>query len=182
MKTVIISMFVVLWMGTLHAQKVIQLDAATVTYKAPKVVTTSNLANFVYEVKKDHENHFMKNPIRFLEENFDFKSLNLKDNENQSTEVSFLSRKGYLKATFDKKGELMKTSQRFRDIAIPTSVWREIYKNNVGWTMASNLYTAQGKGNRINTELYKVKLTQGKQRKYVKYVPQQIEGGRIAGF
>lgn len=189
MKTIVISLFMVLWMSTIQAQTVMQLDAATVTYKAPKlqlhtkapkVVTTSNLTNLDFEIKEDYENHFMKNPIKFLQENFDVNSLNLKDGGLGNIEVSFLSRKGYLKATFDNKGELVKTSQRFRNIELPQKVWRDIYKENLGWTMASNIYKANGKGNRINNELYKVKLTQGKQKKYVKYVPAKIERGRVA--
>jgi hypothetical protein len=168
-------------MSTLQAQKRIQLDEATVTYNAPKVVTISNLQNFNLEVKEDYENHFMKNPIRFVLENFDIKSFNL-DDEIENIQVSFISRKGYLNATFNKKGELIKTSQRFRDIVLPQKVWRDIYKDNVGWTMASNLYKASGKGSLIDQELFKIKLTQGKQKKYVKYVPQQINEGRVAGF
>ncbi|CAN5397675.1 hypothetical protein BH23BAC2_BH23BAC2_20990 [soil metagenome] len=182
MKTVIFSLFVVLWMGTLQAQKVIHLDAATVTYNAPKVGTTSNLQNFDLEVKEDYENHFMKNPIRFVLENFDIQSLNLEKNGLENVQVSFLSRKGYLNATFNKKGELMETSQRFRDIALPHKVWRDIYKDNIGWNMASNLYKASGKGSSIDQELYTIKLTQGKQKKYVKYVPQKMIEGRVAGF
>lgn len=181
MKTFIITWILVFGMSTLQAQKVIKLDAATVTYNAPKVVTISNLQNFEFEVKEDYENHFMKNPIRFLQENFDIKSFNFED-DIENIQVSFLSRKGYLNATFNKKGELMKTSQRFRDIALPHKVLRDIYKDNIGWTMASNLYKASGKGSRIDRELYKIKFTQGKQRKYVKYVPQQMNGGRVAGF
>ncbi len=181
MKTFIIALILVFGMSTLQAQKVIKLDAATVTYKTPKVVTSSNLQNFNFEVKEDHENHFMNNPIRFVQENFDIKSFNF-DDDIENIQVSFLSRKGYLNATFNKKGELIKTSQRFRDIVLPLKVRRDVYKDNIGWTMASNLYKASGKGSLIDQELYKFKYTKGKQKKYVKYVPQQINGGRVAGF
>ncbi len=182
MKTLIITLILVFGMSTLQAQKVVQLDAAKVTYKTPKVVTISNLKNFDFEVKEDYENHFMKNPIRFVLENFDVKSLNLNEKGIGDIQVSFLSRKGYLNATFNKKGELIKTSQRFRDIVLPLKVRRDIYKDNIGWTMAGNLYKASGKGSLIDQELYKFKFTQGKQKKYVKYVPQPIIEGRVAGF
>lgn len=180
MKTIVIILFLVFGMSTLQAQKTIRLDAATVTSRAPKVVKTSNLQNFDFEVKEIYENQFMKNPIGFLLENFDVKSYNFKENGIDYIQVSFISSKGHLNASFNKKGELMNTSQRFRDIVLPNKVLRDIYKDNMGWTMASNLYKASGKGSLIDKELYTVKFTQGKQKKYVKYVPQPMIFGRVA--
>ena len=181
MKTLIIILILVLGMSTIQAQKVTKLDEARVTYKTSKVVTSSNLQNVNFEVKEAYENHFMKNPISFAQENFDVKSLNL-DDDIESILVSFISGKGYLNATFNKEGELIETSQRFRDIVMPLKVRRDIYKDNIGWTMASNLYKASGKGSNIDKELYKIKLTQGKQSKYVKYVPQKTTEGRVASY
>tara|TARA_R100000935_G_C2821146_1_gene159838 strand:- start:496 stop:1041 length:546 start_codon:yes stop_codon:yes gene_type:complete len=181
MKTLIIILILVLGMSTIQAQKVTKLDEATVTYNTSKVVTSSNMQNVEFEVKEAYVNHFMKNPIRFALENFDVKSLNL-DDDIESVLVSFISGKGYLNATFNKDGELIETSQRFRDIVMPLNVRRDIYKDNIGWTITSNLYKASGKGSLIDKELYKIKLIQGKEKRNVNYVPQKITEGRVAGY
>lgn len=177
MKT-LLSLFLVFCVGAVQAQKVIKLDPATVTYTSPKVLISSNMDNLKFEVKEDFSNHFMSNPIKFVETNFDVKSLGLENYEGVT--VSFITKKGHLNASFDKNGELVRTTQRFEQIPIPMAVWNEIYKENVGWTMVSNLYTASGKGNKINKELYKVKLANGNEIKRIKFVPKPVTAGKIA--
>ncbi len=176
MKTIVSIMLMVFWMGTMHAQ-VISLDPATVKY-SPKVKVTTNLGELDFEIKEAYTNHFVSNPIRFIQENFDFKALDIKGEDE--VEVSFLSRKGYLIATYDAKGDLVRTSQRFKDIKLPLAVWRDIYSQNVGWKMVSNLYTANGMENRIHKEMYKVKLMNGKQTKNIRLIPETVSGGRVA--
>lgn len=186
MKTILFSLCMAICMMTVQAQKVTLLDPATVVYSPTKISTSSNLEGLHFEVKEEYQNQFMKNPIRFLEKNFDLASMNLDEFKGRDgvdeIEVQFNNSKGYLKATYDLDGELQKTSQRFKNIAIPSYVWNKIYRENTGWSMLSNLYVAKGKANRINKEVYKVKMSDGNRTKTVKFVPNNGVDGRVAGF
>lgn len=175
MKT-LLSLFLVFCVGAVQAQKVIALDPATVTFAS--VTTNSNMDNLEFEVKEDFFNQFISNPIKFVETNFDFKSLGIEDYDE--VEVSFITRKGYLKATYDEKGELVKTSQNFKQIRLPRSVWEEIFKEHQGWSLVSNQYTATGKGNKVNKELYRIKLEKGKEIKKLKIIPKPLHSTKVA--
>ncbi|MCM4159818.1 hypothetical protein DHB64_07940 [Antarcticibacterium sp. W02-3] len=161
-------------MGNLHSQ-VIPLDPATVTFQ--KVKTSSNLGNVTIEVKENYANYFSKDPIKFIEENFSLASLDL--DEYEEIEVKFISNKGFLLATYDANGELKDTFQKFRDITLPRAVWSEIYNDNIGWSMAGNLYIASGTKNNLENQKYKVKLVNGKEVKRVKFIPGETRDGRV---
>lgn len=187
MRTILFSMCMVFLMSTtVLAQKVTLLDPATVTYSPSKILTSSNLEGLYFDVKEEYQNQFMKNPIRFVEENFDLNSMDLQAYKEMTDideiVVNFNNSKGHLIATYNNVGELQKTSQRFRDIAIPTHIWKQIYRENPGWNMESNLYVATGKTNRINKEIYKIKFSNGNKSKTVKFRPDNGEEGRVAGF
>ncbi len=174
MKTVFLFFFLVCLMGNLHSQ-VIPLDPATVTFE--KVKTSSNLGNITIEVKENHANHFAENPIRFIEENFSLKSLDLSDYDE--VEVKFKTRKGFLLATYDANGDLKETFQKFKNIPLPRSVWSEIYNDNLGWSMASNIYIASGRQNNLDHQKYKVKLVNGKEVKRVNFISGKIKDSRV---
>lgn len=173
MKAVILSLFLVFCFMTLQSQ-VIPLDPVTF----PKVKTSSNLDGITFEVKENYANHFAENPIRFIEENFDLKSLDLTDYDE--VEVEFKNNKGFLLATYDNNGELKKTYQKFEDINLPMAVWRDIYRDNIGWSMVSNQYIASGKLNKLDKQKYKVKLVNGKEVKRVKFIPRESHEGKLA--
>ncbi len=164
-------------MGTAQAQKAITLDPATVNYSSPVISVSFNRNNFDLEIREDYFNHFANNPIKFVEEKFDFNSLNLDDFEE--VEVKFVSSKGYLKATFDEHGELIRTDQQFKNIALPGHIRNQVYKNNLGWYMVNNKYTASGNTNKIDKELYRINLTDGKKMRRLKFSPAIISEGRM---
>lgn len=165
------------WMSTAQAQKTIALDPATVNYSSPVILASSNDFNLDLEIREDYLYQFFYNPIKFVEENFDFHSLNLDDSEE--TEVRFITSKGYLKATYNQNGELVKTAQQFKNIILPRYIWNQVYKENEGWTMVNNKYTASGKTNKIDKEVYRIKLSDGKKMRKIKFSPAVVHEGRI---
>lgn len=176
MKTTII-LCLVFWMSTAQAQKTIALDPATVNYSSPAVLVTANGNNVNLEISEEYFNQFFDNPIKFVEENFDFHSLQLQDFEE--AQVRFVTTKGYLNATYDKGGDLVKTSQKFKNIYLPRNIWEQVYKENTGWTMLNNKYTASGKGNKIDKAVYQIKLSDGKKTKNIKISPAVVSEGRM---
>ena len=97
-----------------------------------------------------------------------------------SYQVTFRSSKGYLAAEFDKNGELQRTSQKFKNIALPSALRSELYSSNKGWTMVSNKYVASGKGEFLDKEIYKIRLENANQKRTVKLDPRTISRVSVA--
>jgi hypothetical protein len=166
---------------SVKAQEVTQLEATTVTYNPfiTDVITYGD--NNVFIVREDYAGEFTKNPIKFMKENFDIQnfitfldkknSTDLHKSRYESYQLTFSSDKGYLDAKFSKDGELKGTAQNFKNILVPLDIRRELYTNYKGWNMVKNKYTASGKSDQIDKELYRIKLKNGNKSQIVKIVP-----------
>lgn len=181
MKPIMILLLILCWIGNAEAQVVTQLEEARVTF-SPEVRIVTDLEDVEFKVKENYPNHFAENPIRFMQENFDINELlDVIDTEDfDKIQVSFINRKGYLQATFDKDGDLLNTYQQFKDIALTRDVREQLYNENKGWSMVSNKYVAKGKGNMIEKEKYRIRLKNDGQKKTITIIPSISEGGRVA--
>lgn len=181
MKPMMILLLILCWIGNAEAQVVTQLEEAKVTY-SPEVSVVTDLDNVEFKVKEKYAGHFAENPIRFMQENFDIAELlSAIDTEDfEEIQVSFVNRKGYLKATFDKDGYLLATSQQFKDIALPRDVREQLYNENKGWSMTKNKYVASGKGSMIQKEKYRIRLNNGDKNKNITISPALPAEGRVA--
>ncbi len=92
------------------AQKVIQSGEAPISYDPDAIIVNSDLYSVVFTVKENYIGEFYKNPIQFMKQNFDFKgllsSLNSSDDFDEFL-VTFKSKKGHLKATYNIDVELV---------------------------------------------------------------------------
>jgi len=169
------------WISTSQAQQITELEEAKVKFAPNAVEFSSNLDNYNFIVKESFTGEFLKNPIAFMQSNFDINAFIASvANEYDEYLVTFKSSKGYLEATFDGEGNLEKTSQRFKDIVLPLNVRRELYKKHKGWTMVQNKYLASGKKDRIDNEVYKIKLVNGNKKQNVKIDPRDIGDSGVA--
>ncbi len=181
MKTMLLFLFLLLSMGAMQAQKVIQLGEANISYNPDAIIVNSDLNSVAFTVKEKYSGEFSKNPIQFMKQNFNFQTLLSSVNNVDDFDeflVTFKSKKGYLEATYDSEGELVNTYQRFSNKTPPLDISRQVYTQNQGWTMVSNKYVASGRSDRIDKEFYKIKLENGNQSKNIKVVPRSttIEG------
>ncbi len=174
MKKVVLFLFLLVGMGAMQAQKVIQLGEAHVGYNPDAIIVDSDLNSVGFTVKENYIGEFSKNPIQFMKQNFDFKALlSSIQNADDFDEylVTFKSTKGYLEAVYSKKGYLVQTQQVFKDKVLPLDLRKQVFTNYQGWTMASNKYIASGKLDRIDKEYYKIKLENGNKSRNIKVVP-----------
>jgi len=190
MKNLIIYSLLLFFVVSVKAQEVTQLEETTVTFKSIGFDVVSNLDNYSFIVKENHAGEFSKNPINFMKENFDIQSFisfldrqnrsHLRKTDYESYGVTFSSSKGYLEAKFSKDGELVETSQNFKNILVPLNVRRELYRSYKGWNMVKNNYTASGKSDQIDKELYRIKLKNGNKSQIVKIVPERMGSDIVA--
>jgi len=123
------------------------------------------------------QNFDIQNFISYLDQKI---STDLQKSHYESYRVTFSSSKGYLEAKFSKDGELKETAQNFKNILVPLNVRRELYTNYKGWNMVKNTYTASGKSDQIDTELYRIKLKNGNKSQIVKIVPARMGSDIVA--
>jgi len=181
MKNVIFYSLLFLCVVSVKAQEVTQLEATTVTLVSDGI---SYLDNNVFIVRENYAGELSENPVKFMKENFDIqsyisyldlkKSTDFQKSHKESYEVLFSTNKGDLVAKFSKDGELIETSQNFKNILVPSNIRKELYANYKGWNMVKNTYTASGEGDQIDKELYRIKLKNGNKSQIVKIVPDRM--------
>ena len=190
MKNLFIFSLLLFFVVSVNAQEVTKLKTTTVTFEPFVTDVISFVDNNAFMVKESYAGEFSKNPIKFMNENFDIqnfisyldqkKSTDLQKSNFESYQVTFSSNKGYLEAKFSKDGELTGTAQNFKNILVPLNVRRELYTNYKGWNMVKNTYTASGKSDQIDKELYRIKLKNGNKSQIVKIVPDRMGSDIVA--
>jgi len=181
MKTLFISLLLIAVTSFGNAQE-IELDEAEVRLETNKSKFVKSGDGFTYAVTEKHSGEFEKDPIAFMRSNLDITAMldELAEENFVTYQVTFRSSKGYLAAEFDKNGQLQRTSQKFKNIALPSALRSELYSSNKGWTMVSNKYVASGKGEFLDKEIYKIRLENANQKRTVKLDPTTISRVSVA--
>ena len=99
--------------------------------------------------------------VKKLEEmvaKFDLESSDFYVDEYQTYQVTFYIPKGKILAAYDKNGDIIRTIERFKDVALPLTVRQSISKNYPGWNFKKDIYrvTYNQEGSK---KVYKVVLT-----------------------
>ena len=168
MKTLIFYL-VLLIVGTSQAQEFTELKEAKVGFSPMLSDVERNGNKFSFTIKESFVGEFEKDPLAFMESNFSLDGLisELKHEEYENYEVSFITQKGVLKADFDKEGNLVKSTSRFKNILLPTVVRHDLYRNYKGWAMTKNIHIYLSKKGTVEKNYYKINLENGKDRKRI---------------
>ncbi len=182
MKTLIFLSVFVLWTTISKAQKITKLDEVHIKYSPLNAEITQNGSVFTIKIKSIGVNNFVKNPIGFLNENFDIhKFINSVSYEQYTSyTVEVKSSKGFMIANYDGEGNLMSTRQNFKNILLPYNIRSEVYNSNKGWAMIKNKYNASSKGIILNKAIYKVTLENGTQKRNITINALDIDNGVVA--
>lgn len=112
-------------------------------------------------------------PVEVLESHvasFDLKDADFYSDEYDLYEVSFYIPDGYILASYDKDGTILRTAERFKNVALPRPVIESVAKMYPGWTFAKDTYLVKyhdnNDGGKI-TKKYKIILKKGDERKKV---------------
>ena len=161
--------------GAIAQAQIIELEEAKVDY-FPNLEKGAD-GSYSYVVKENYANEFSTDAIGFMKRNFDMNVFLSEIGENNGADgylITFKNGHGSLEADFDKEGELRGTHQQFRDIIVPDEIRKELYRTHKGWTMVKNKYTANGRGDIIEKELYRIKLQNGNEVRTVKIDPRDL--------
>ncbi|MCC8361188.1 hypothetical protein [Salinimicrobium sediminilitoris] len=168
MKTVIFYL-VLLVLGTSHAQEFTELKEANVGFAPMASSVERNGNSFSFNVKEAVVGEFEKDPLAFMENYFSIEDFisELKPEQYDRYEVSFVSQKGQLIADFDKNGKLVQTNSRFKNTLLPHNLRNDLYRDHKGWAMTKNIRITRGKNGDVSKDYYKINLENGKDRKKI---------------
>lgn len=102
---------------------------------------------------------------------FDVKELDEFDGRKEFFKVKFTSSKGYIIADYDRNGKIVKTSERFRDIALPKNLIKAVLKQ---YPKSSFLMVAYNVDYDDNTakKIYKIKIMNAGKKKNLAINPE----------
>ena len=99
---------------------------------------------------------------------YDVKSSEYYDDQYDEYFISFYLPDGYVLATYDKDGKLMRTAERFKNVALPATVARSVANAYPNWAVSNDVYLVTYKEESGATKLWKVLLKDGDKRRRVK--------------
>jgi len=114
---------------------------------------------------------FVAKPVKLLEQKvatFDVKSLDGYEDEEQDYYVYFKIPVGKILAVYDGDGEIIRTSERFKDIRLPLAVSNAIVERYPGWTIEGDIYMVNYRKDREIIKSYKLFIKKGKMHTRVK--------------
>ncbi len=182
MKTLILYLLILGGILSARAQEVIELKEARVKAESNAVLVKSNLNESVYIIKDNGLVSFTSNPVEFMNQNFNIHDYidSVKDEKYDSYLVSFKSTKGYLEATFDKKGELQKTYSRLQNILLPGDLRSKVYADYPGWVMTKNLHISGTRNEMVTKDFYLINLKNGNKNQKIKIASQASSLGVVS--
>lgn len=168
MKTLIFYL-VLLVLGPGHAQEITELKEAKVGFSPMSSNMERNGNSFSFSIKQSAAGEFEKDPLAFLKAHFSIDGFisELKHEQYDSYEVSFVSRKGFLKADFDRDGNLVKSHSRLKNVLLPGKLREDLYRDHEGWVMTGNIHITGGRNGIIGKDYYKINLENGKDRQRI---------------
>ena len=110
-------------------------------------------------------------PVKVLEKKvatFDLKNADFYEDETQDYDVYFKIPKGSILAVYDGEGEILRTSERFKDISLPLPVSNAIVGKYPGWRISGDIYLVTYGKSKGAKKMYKLFLEKDGKRKRVK--------------
>lgn len=184
MKTLVITSFILCLSLASLAQEIRELAPAHIKVAPISLIKTNVPHEYAYTVNRNYGSEFAENPIAFMKTYFDINEFmaSVNNKNYDSFQVIFNASNGFLNANYSKKGELVKTSQRFKNVALPLAVRRDLYNKTKGWTMVKNTYVAYGKADHLDNERYRIRVEKDGKSKIVKIYPNKLVTERVAGI
>jgi len=124
-----------------------------------------------YKYLNDVGDSEVATPVKILEKkvaNFDLKNASFYEDETLEYSVYFLIPKGKILAVYDGEGEILRTSERFKDVSLPLEVANAVVDKYPGWRISGDIYLVTYRRNKGASKMYKLLLEKGNEKKRVK--------------
>lgn len=124
-----------------------------------------------YKYLNDVGDSEVATPVKILEKkvaNYDLKNAEFYEDETMKYDVYFFIPEGKILAVYNGEGEILRTSERFKDVSLPLSVSNAVVAEYPGWSISGDYYLVTYRKNRGSTKMYKLFLEKGEEKKRVK--------------
>lgn len=160
MKKLIIGLFVLglMTQGFAQITKVEQLSEVVVV-----------AVNYKYLNQVDSQEAAV--PVELLQRKvatYDLKSQDFYDDDFEFYTVSFFIPEGKIVAAYDSNGKILRTIERYKDIALPMDVSMAVAKRFPGWSITKDVYLINYHEAKGVNKKYKLTLENGDKRLKVK--------------
>ena len=110
-------------------------------------------------------------PVKMLQQRlaeYDVKSADFYEDEYDTYFVTFYLPEGQILAAYDKDGKLLRTAEKYKDIALPQVVRNAVTYRFPQWTIRKDVYLVNYYEENKATKVYKLTLQNGNNRFKVK--------------
>jgi hypothetical protein len=110
-------------------------------------------------------------PVKLLQRRaaaYDVKNSEYYEDEYDTYFISFFIPDGQILAAYDKDGKLLRTAEKFKNVALPTSVAQSVVTRFPNWRISKDVYLVNYYEVEGANKVYKLLLENGKKRIKVK--------------
>lgn len=133
----------------------------------PEVIVTAVKYKYLSAVT----NKELPQPVRLLERRaaeFDVKNSEYYDDEYDEYSIRFYLPQGYILATYDKNGKIIRTAEKFKNVALPKTVAQAVATRFPMWSITEDAYLVTYQEESGATKIWKLLLKNDDQRLNVK--------------
>jgi hypothetical protein len=133
----------------------------------PEVTVTAVKYKYLSAVN----NKELAQPVKLLERKaaeFDIKNSEYYDDEYDEYSITFYIPDGYILATYNNDGKLLRTAERFKNIALPLTVSKAVAKRFPQWSIPKDVYLVTYEDEKGATKVWRLLLKNGDKRLRVK--------------
>lgn len=133
----------------------------------PEVIVSTTRYKYLSSV----DNRELAQPVKLLEHQaaaYDVKNSEFYDDEYDEYYISFYLPSGYILATYDKNGKLLRTAERYKNVALPKVVSASLQEKYPDWAIPKDVYLVTYEEEKGATKVWKLLLKQGDKRLRVK--------------
>lgn len=144
---------------------------ATTQLFAQKVLPVIEIEATNYKYLNSVDPKDVAQPVAMLEREaaaFELKNSEFYEDEYANYFVSFYIPEGKILAAYDKDGNLLRTAEKFKNVAVPKAVREAVAIKYPQWTIANDVYLVSYHDKNGVTKRYKLLLEKGNQRMRVK--------------
>lgn len=124
-----------------------------------------------YKYLRSVDNKESSQPVKLLERKaaaYDVKNSEFYDEDYENYYITFYLPDGYVLATYDDKGKLLQTAERFKNTALPLAVRTAVAKRYPNWAVTEDTYIVKYDENSGAKKKYKMTLRNGDKRIKIK--------------
>ncbi len=135
----------------------------------PEVIIKVAAANYKY--LKSVSDTTEAQPVKMLQKmaaTYDVKNSSFYEDEYQDYFISFFIPQGEILAAYDQDGKLLRTVEKYKDMALPTVVRKSVIDRFPQWSIAEDTYLVNYSEAEGGKKVYKLTLINGDKRLKVK--------------